>query len=192
MHGVTFHEAMNTFFPTTGSEADWNAAYYRLEDYFRALCMVNKVHQSQVILRLLEAAAVRHALDVSQNPTVLAMEEARATMNQWFEAILGRRERIGVGGLISLLAIDAPERWPAAFLSEEIPAECLREMQESGLRAGPDLQVSSMVPRPIDVSPLLDPIHLSDALDKARWSLAILATLAALVVLSVSLFLVMR
>ena len=69
---------MNTFFPRTGSEAEWNAAYYRLEDYFRALRLVNKMHQSQIILRILERAAARHARDATQSPTVLAMEEAGA------------------------------------------------------------------------------------------------------------------
>jgi hypothetical protein len=190
---VQFYLAtVNTFFPMTGSEADWNAAYYRLEDYFRAMRMVNKVHQSQIILRILEKAAARHAQDPDQNPTVLAMEEARAAMEQWFEGILGHRERITVVGVISLLAIDAAERWPVAFLSDEVPAELFREMQESDVRAGPDLQVSSMVPRPIDVSPLLDPINFSDALEKIRRSVALLAMVVILAAFSVSLLLFAR
>jgi hypothetical protein len=40
---------MNTLFPLTGSETEWNAAYYRLEDYSRSLRFVNKVHQSQIL-----------------------------------------------------------------------------------------------------------------------------------------------
>jgi hypothetical protein len=191
-HGKTFHEAVKAFFPMTGSETDWNGAYYRLEDYFRALRMVNKVHQSQIILQILESVAQRHAGVPGQNPTALAMEEARAAMDQWFEGILGQREHITVVGLISLLATDAPERWPVAFLSEEVPAEFLREMQESDVRAGPDLQVSSMVPRPIDVSPLLDPIHFPDALEKIRWSVAIFAMVAAFAAIFVSVFLFAR
>jgi len=183
---------MNTFFPMTGSEADWNAAYYRLEDYFRAMRIVNKMHQSQLILHILEKAAGRHALDPSQNPTVLAMEEARAEMDQWFESILGQRERIAVAGTISLLAVDAPARWPLALLSAEIPPDLQREMQDSEVHAGPDLQVSSMVPRPIDVSPLLETIHLSDAFEKIRWSMTIVAVLVALVAFSFSLFVIMR
>lgn len=182
---------MNTFFPTTGSEADWNAAYYRLEDYFRSLRVVNKVHQSQVILRILEKAAARHAADTTQNPTTVAMEEARAAMNQWFESILGHRERIGVEGLISLAAVDAAARWPVGFLTDEIPADFRREMMESDVRAGPDLQVSNMVPRPIDVSPLLDPINIAEALEKFRWSVALLAVVV-LGALSFSVFVLMR
>jgi len=183
---------MNTFFPITGSQADWNVAYYRLEDYFRALRMVNKVHQSQIILHILEKTAARHARDASQNPAALAMEEARAAMDQWFETVLGHRERIAVAGLISLLAIDAPERWPVAFLSDEIPVEFRSEMQESEVRAGPDLQVSSMVPRPIDVGPLLDPVHFSEALEKVRWVSTVVVVVAVLAALSFSLFMFTR
>ena len=165
---------MKLFFPTTGSEAEWNAAYYRLEDYFRALRLVNKLQQSQVILRLLESAAIRHAQDPSQNPTALAMEEARATMDRWFAEIFGQRERLTVVGLISLLAVDAPERWPLAFPCGEIPAELRRDLRESDVRAGPDLLMSSMTPRPIDVGALLDPLSLSNTWEKARRGLAIM------------------
>ena len=65
-------------------------------------------------------------------------------------------------------------------------------MQESDVRAGPDLLVSSMVPRPIDVSPLLDPVHISDALVKARRALAIFAMVVVLAAVSFTLFLFTR
>lgn len=179
---------MKTFFPATGPKADWNAAYYRLEDYLRALRIVNKVHQSQIILGLLEKAAARHARDPIQNPTELAMQEARHAINQWFETILGPRERITVVGLISFLAVDAPENWPVAFLADNVPSDLRAALLESDVRAGPDLQVSSMVPRPIDVSPLLNPVELAGTLKKAWRSLALLAAVL-LAVISFSLFL---
>jgi hypothetical protein len=189
---MEFHLAtMSTFFPSTGSEADWNAAYYRLEDYFRSLRIVNKVHQSQIILHILNRAAARHVKDPARNPTTLAMEEARAAMDEWFENILGTRERIAAAGLISMLSINAAARWPMAFLTDEIPADFRREMQESEVRAGPDLQVSSMVPRPIDVGPLLDPFHFAGALEKIR-SVAFFTVLIALTVLSLSIYLFLR
>src|SRR5580704_6222767 len=96
----------NTFFPATGTEAEWNAAFYRLADYFRALHLVNKVHQSQIILHLLELTAAKHANNPGQNPTTLAMEEARAAMEHWFEGILQSRDRMVVVGLLSLSAVD--------------------------------------------------------------------------------------
>ena len=182
---------MKTFFPTTGSAAEWNAAFYRLEDYFRALRIVNKVYQSQIILRLLASAAARHARDPSQNPTVLAMEEAHAMMDLWFASIFGQRERLRVVGLISLLAVEAPEQWPLALLAGKIPPELRRELLESDVRAGPNLQVSSMTPRPLDVGPLLDPIHLPDALESAGQRLVMVAVVVSAAVF-VSLFLILR
>jgi len=182
--------AMKRFFPATGSEAEWNAAYYRLEDYFRALRLVNKVHQSQIILGLLESAAARHARDPTQSPTSLAMEEVHATIEQWFERIFGQRERLNTVGLISLLAVDAMEKWPLTFPAEEIPDELRRELRESEVYASPDLLVSSMTPRPIDVSPLLEPVHLGGGLEKAR-RIAIVAA-AILAGVSIYIFLIIR
>jgi hypothetical protein len=182
---------VSNFVPSTGSEAEWNAAFYRLEDYFRALRLVNKVQQSQVILRLLRSAAARHVQDPGQSPTALAMEEARAEMDRWFERAVGAQERLNVEGLISLLAIDAPERWPLTFSSEEIPDDLRRELLESEVRAGPNLQVSSMTPRPIDVGPLLDPINLTGTWGNLRRGLAIV-TLFLLAAASVVIFLIAK
>jgi hypothetical protein len=183
---------MNSFIPQTGSEADWNAAYYRLEDYFRALRLTNKVHQSQMVIHILQSAAARHALTPEQNPTVLAMEEAQKATNRWFGAILGERERMAVVGLISFLAVDAPSRWPTTLLSENVPADLSLALRESDVRAGPDLQVSSMVPRAIDVGPLLDPIDVGKTLAKAGNSLGLIAAALVLVGVSVSLFIILK
>jgi hypothetical protein len=183
---------MNSFIPKTGAEADWNAAYYRLEDYFRALRLTNKVHQSQMVLHIIQAAAARHALAPEQNPTVLAMEEAQNATNRWFGMILGHRDRMAVTGLISFLAVDAPARWPATLLSENVPTDLAAALRESDVRAGPDLQVSSMVPRPIDVGPLLDQIDVGKTLAKAGNTLGLIATALVLVGVSVSLFLILK
>ncbi|MCD6048703.1 MAG: hypothetical protein K0Q55_106 [Verrucomicrobia bacterium] len=145
-----------TFFPQTGSESEWNAAYYRLEDYFRSLHVFNKVHQSQLILRLLQAAAAKHAVNPDQNPTTLAMEEAHAATDRWFRQVLEYEDQFSRQGRLSLFITDGMERWPTVFLTEEVPPDYQRAMQESRVQSGPDLQVSSMVPRPLDDSPLVE------------------------------------
>ena len=147
---------MKTFFPQTGSEAEWNAAYYRLEDYLRALHVTNKVHQSQIISQLLEVVAAKHARDPEQSPTTLAMAEAHAAMDRWFTIILQRPDRSSAVGLLLLLITDASDKWPTVFLSENIPDEFRQALQESDVRASPDLHVSSMVPRPLDISPFAE------------------------------------
>ena len=183
--------AMTIFFPATGAEADWNAAYYRLEDYLRALHVVNKVHQSQIIIRLLNAAAARHAREPERSPTELAMEEARGEMEQWFQRVLRRQDRALVVGLVAMLTTDASQKWPAAFLSEEIPVEMQRAMQESEVRAGPDFEMSSMVPRPIDVSPLVEGL-LKDGWEKLESSTVLLAFGALAAVAALLFFVITR
>jgi len=82
-------------------------------------------------------------------------------MDAWFADVLDERgqphERIAVDGRVALLLCDGPQRWPHAFLDErQIPEEFAQAMRVSSIRAGPDLAVSSMVPRPIDLGPITE------------------------------------
>ena len=76
-------------------------------------------------------------------------------MDAWFAEVLDEKDqphdRLAIDGRVSLLLCDGPERWPYAFLDENnIPPDFVQAMRNSNLEAGPDLAVSSMVPRPID------------------------------------------
>lgn len=147
------------FRPRSGTMEQWNAAYVRVEDYLRAHRIHNRLHQSRLIQATLERAAVRHERDPSANPTVLAAEEIEAAMDAWFAVMLEERgqphERIASDGRLALLLCDGPEKWPYAFLDDRTPpADFSAAMRAGAIRAGPDLQVSSMVPRPIDLGPL--------------------------------------
>jgi hypothetical protein len=134
----------------------WNAAYVRVEDYLRAHRIHNRLHQSRLIDKILERAARRHAEHPALEPTTLATEETEAMIDTWFGEVLGERgrphDRIAIDGRLALLLSDGPQKWPYAFLDEDhIPADFARAMQTSFMRAGPDLAVSSMVPRPIEL-----------------------------------------
>lgn len=147
------------FRPATGTMEQWNAAYVRVEDYLRAHRIHNRLHQSRLILHVLERAARRHAAEPAQNPTVLAADEIEATMDAWFASVLARpgepHERIAVDGRLALLLCDGPERWPYAFLDgKQIPPDFAAAMRARTMEAGPDMAVSSMVPRPIDLGPI--------------------------------------
>lgn len=159
---------MKAFFPATGSLEEWNAAYYRLEDYLRAHGVVNKIHQSQIILRLLQRAATRHQSDPAQDPTRLAMEEAYAEIDEWFQGIFGEDEvpgRLSNLGRVSLYILDAPQQWPQAFLSpRELPPDFVNAMRQISVQSGPDLRVSTMVPTEPDIAPT--PGILKEALRK--------------------------
>jgi len=148
--------ALSTFQPKTGTPDEWNAAYVRVEDYLRAHRIHNRLHQSRLILRILERAAQRHLEKPGLDPTTLAAEEAEHMMETWFGEVLGDQnlpsDRIAVSGRVALLLTDGPEKCPYAFLDEEqVPPEFARAMQQTSIEAGPDLAVSSMVPRPIDL-----------------------------------------
>jgi hypothetical protein len=152
---------MDPFLPQTGSIEDWNAAYYRLHDYFRAHSIRHKIHESQIILQLLERAAVKHAQDPTQDPTRLALEEAYAEIENWFRRVLPANDlpshRLSNTGRVSMYIVEATTRWPNVFLSPEPPpADFSAAMQAASVQSGPDLNISSMVPRPLDVAPVAE------------------------------------
>lgn len=152
-------ELRGVFQPTTGTLEDWNNAYVRVEDYLRAHRIHNRLHASGLILKVLGQAAVRHAENPSLDPTTLAAEEIERMMDEWFANVLDERdqphERIAIDGRVALLLCDGPQKWPYAFLEEpEVPADFVESMRAGALTAGPDMAVSSMVPRPIDLGPI--------------------------------------
>lgn len=139
---------------------EWNAAYLRVEDYLRAHRIHNRLHQSRLIQMILERAARRHEQDPSLNPTALAAQETDQLMQRWFARLLGADpeqsdERVAAEGRLALVLCDGPQKWPYAFLDERAPPpEFAAAMRAGAIEAGPDMAVSSMVPRPIDLGPI--------------------------------------
>ena len=149
------------FRPRTGTMEEWNEAYVRVENYLRAHRIHNRLHQSRLIQQILERAAHRHEAEPGRSPTVLAAQETESLMDVWFADMLNERgqphERIAVDGRLALLLCDGPQKWPYAFLDEQhTPREFEQAMREGVIQAGPDMTVSSMVPRPIDLGPITE------------------------------------
>ncbi|HEY1111033.1 MAG TPA: hypothetical protein VGE76_20425 [Opitutaceae bacterium] len=147
------------FRPVTGTMEQWNAAYVRVEDYLRAHRIHNRLHQSRLIQQVLERAARRHEASPALSPTALAAEEIEAEMDSWFADMLENpgqpHERIAIDGRLALLLCDGPQKWPYTFLDQkEVPLDFAQAMRERVIEAGPDMAVSSMVPRPIDLGAL--------------------------------------
>jgi len=142
--------------PASGTEEAWNIAYGRVEDYIRAHRIDNRLHQLQLLQLVMKKAAVRHAANPKLEPVVVAAEVIEEKMDEWFSYILNTpkqpHERIAVDGRVALLLCDGPTKWPYAFLqTKDLPPEFVSNMRERSLEAGPDLSLSSMVPRPIDL-----------------------------------------
>lgn len=154
-------EPLNSFRPTTGTLEQWNAAYGRVEDYLRAHRIHNRLHQSRLIQLVLSAAARRHAQNPGADPVTLAIEETDRLMDEWFGELLGGKDlphnRIAAEGRVALLVTDCMQRWPYAFLDEKnVPPEFTQAMRQGSLQAGPDLAVSSMVAREIDLGAITE------------------------------------
>lgn len=163
------------FQPKTGTMDEWNAAYVRVEDYLRAHRIHNRLHQSRLIQQILERAARRHEGTPTLSPTVLAAQETEAMMDLWFAEMLDERDqphdRIAVDGRVALLLSDGPQKWPYAFLDErQIPPDFAQAMRAGVMQAGPDMAISSMVPRPIDLGPI--PEAAGETIERIeRWPL---------------------
>lgn len=163
------------FQPKTGTMDDWNAAYVRVEDYLRAHRIHNRLHQSRLIQQILERAARRHEGNPFTSPTALAAEETEAIMDAWFAEMLDQQgqphDRIAIDGRVALLLSDGPQRWPYAFLDQRrIPPDFAQAMRAGVMQAGPDMEISSMVPRPIDLGPI--PEAAGETMERIeRWPL---------------------
>jgi len=147
---------LSSFRPRTGTMEAWNAAYVRVEDYLRAHRIHNRLHQSRLIQTILERAARRHAQQPAIDPTTLAADECEALMTAWFKEVLADKElsddRVPAAGRVALLLSDGPEKWPYAFLQRDnIPEDFSKAIRASSMEAGPDMSVSNMVPRQIDL-----------------------------------------
>jgi hypothetical protein len=154
-------ESLDSFRPTTGTLEQWNAAYVRVEDYLRAHRIHNRLHQSRLIQRVLIAAAQLHRRNPALDPATLAIEETDRLMDRWFGELLDEKglphDRIAAEGRVALLLADGMQRWPYAFLEEnDIPREFAGAIRQSSIKAGPDLAISSMVPRDIDLGTITE------------------------------------
>lgn len=154
-------DTLNAFRPRTGTPDQWNAAFIRVEDYLRAHRVHNRLQQITILEKVIARAAARHEKDPTLDPTTLAAEEIDRMMDEWFGELLGDKnlphERIAVEGRVALLLSDGVDRWPYAFLDEQhVPPEFAEEMRRRSIQAGPDMTVTSMVPREIELGTLTE------------------------------------
>src|SRR5579863_4209166 len=146
---------MNSFPPENDVEPEWREARWRVEAYLRALALSDGEQQQRITSVVLKRAAAKHAQSPGESPTVLAMNETCDLLQQWFQKVIQPSGHASATGFAPLFAIDAAQKWPAAFLAEEVPADFRQVLQECEVRAAPDLKVSRMVPQPFE-NPLGD------------------------------------
>jgi len=145
---------------------EWNSAYSKVESYFHALRVRNKVLLGQLVARVLERAMQRSARETQRSATELAVEEMDHLVNEWFAQVLqappAGAEMLSTRGRLALLLADMPGQWQDQFLrAGPWPAEFALNMREMYLRAGPDFQLAQMTPRPLDLGPITTLTQLS-------------------------------
>jgi hypothetical protein len=139
---------------------EWNDAYAKVESYFHALRVRNKVLLGQLVLRVLERAQRRAPDTPHRTATQLAAEEMDHIVTEWFADVLqspptNPDQMLSTRGRLALLLADMPGKWQEQFLRPgPWPEEFVGAMRETFLRAGPDFQLSKMAPRPLDLGPI--------------------------------------
>jgi hypothetical protein len=145
---------------------EWNAAYSKVESYFHALRVRNKVLLGQLVALVLERAMQRSIHEPQRSATELAVEEMDHLVNEWFAQVLqappAGADMLSTRGRLALLLADMPDKWQDQFLrSGPWPQEFVIAMREMYLRAGPDFQLAKMTPRPLDLGPIATLTQLS-------------------------------
>ena len=139
---------------------DWNAAYVKVENYFHALRVRNKLLLGQLVQRVIDRAMNRAPAEPARSATQLAAEEMDHLVTEWFGEVLQSPsskadQTLSTRGRLALLLADMPGRWQEQFLRPgPWPEEFTTAMREAFLRAGPDFQLSKMTPRPLDLGPI--------------------------------------
>jgi hypothetical protein len=138
---------------------EWNAAYSKVESYFHALRVRNKLLLGQMVAAVLDRAIKRAAVEPQRSATELAVEEMDRLVNEWFAQVLqappAGAEMLSTRGRLALLLADMPGRWQDQFMRPgPWPNEFVVAMRENYLRAGPDFQLVKMSPRPLDLGPI--------------------------------------
>lgn len=163
-------ETIEPFVPSWGSPEEWNSAYEKLESYLRAHEVDSHLHRASLITLILRNVNLRWKDQTPPAPlSTLVIEEANRQLDEWFALLMqlpagSRSGFTAADGRVALFLCDAPLRWPYAFLEKRrIPEELKAAMSTSLMRSGPELQISNMVPRPIDLG--LIPELADDTMD---------------------------
>jgi len=159
---------MSASISTSGGEIDlagrsleeWNEAYVKVERYFKALRVRNRILLGNLVNQVLERAMRRAPNELTRTASELASLEMDHVIGEWFAEVLresrdGAEQMLSTRGRLALLLVDMPGRWQEQFLRPgPWPEEFARRMRESYLSAGPDFQLARMTPRPLDLGPI--------------------------------------
>src|SRR5438552_4598323 len=92
---------------------EWNAAYAKVESYFHALRVRNKVLLGRLVIHVLKRAMQRAPREPQRLATELAAEEMDHVVTEWFAQVLqepptGTDQMLSTRGRLALLLADMP------------------------------------------------------------------------------------
>jgi hypothetical protein len=146
---------------------DWNAAYAKVESYFHALRVRDKVLLGRLVIHVLKRAMRRAPQELQRPVTELAAEEMDQVVTDWFAQVLqepptSTDHMLSTRGRLALMLADMPGKWQEQFLRPgPWPEAFVKAMRDAYLRAGPDFQLAKMAPRPLDLGPIATLSQLS-------------------------------
>ncbi len=135
--------------------APWDEAFARVESYLRAHHIESRVLLNRLTTDILTAARALAVEQPQEAPVTLAIRVAHARIGEWFVQAMGEGdwadERFRARGRLALLMADIPEQCPERFLeSGELPADSRARLRNARLEPGPQLQLASMPPSPLE------------------------------------------
>jgi hypothetical protein len=139
---------------------EWNAAYGRVELYFHALRVRNKILLNRLVILVLKRAMRRAPQETNRSASELAAEEMDHVVTDWFAEVLqqpaiGTDQMLSTRGRLALLLADMPGKWQDQFLRPgPWPPEFVEAMRRTYQYSGPDFQLSKMTARPFDLGPI--------------------------------------
>jgi hypothetical protein len=154
---LTFQAPSGNWSDCAESLEEWNEAYRRVEAYFSALRVDNKLLLSSLVFKILGIASERSGKEPGRLPVELAAEETDRLLVNWFRRFLVGSEvepidRLSARGRLALLLVETNVPWQQLFLTDEpVPEEVVTAMRTAYLRADPDFRFVEMRPRPIDL-----------------------------------------
>jgi len=146
---------------------EWNAAYGKVELYFHALRVRNKILLNRLVILVLKRAMRRAPEEPDRSASQLAAEEMDHVVTDWFAEVLqqpatGADQMLSTRGRLALLLADMPGKWQDQFLRPgPWPPEFVEAMRKTYQYSGPDFQLSKMTARPFDLGPITTLTNLS-------------------------------
>lgn len=140
---------------------EWDEAFEKVENYLRACRVASRLHRARLTALILQRAIeIRAQAMESGTPekvhlATVAIDEARRLITTWMSGLFPPRSDDRPytlsEGFLALYLCDAPMRWPNAFLNPQLSPPGFSETLHARLvKTGPELEFSSMVPRPLD------------------------------------------